>query len=187
MIVGYARVSTSGQELKLQQEELRAAGCEKVYFEKASGARADRPQLGRMLKALSPGDVVVVARLDRLARSSRDLLNLIHQIDEAGATFQSLADAWCDTTTAHGRLILTVLAGLSEFERSLIMARTQAGIERVRALGKAFGRPGKLNVRQKRMVAERYAAGETVRSLADTFGVGAATIHRALQAGNSKP
>jgi DNA invertase Pin-like site-specific DNA recombinase len=181
MILGYARVSTNGQELSLQQDQLKAAGCERVYYEKASGARADRSQLCRMLKALNPGDVIIVSRLDRLARSSRDLLNIIHQINDAGATFKSLADAWCDTTTAHGKLILTVLAGLAEFERSLIWARTQAGIARARELGKAFGRPPRLGNRQKRMIAERYAAGETIRELAETFGVGVGTIHRALK------
>jgi DNA invertase Pin-like site-specific DNA recombinase len=132
-VLGYARVSTNGQTLEIQHEALEAAGCAKIYAEKLSGARADnRPQLDRMLKALRPGDAVVVTRLDRLARSTRDLLNVLDQVTTAGASFKSLADAWCDTTTAHGKLLIAILGGLAEFERSLILARTKTGIERAR-------------------------------------------------------
>lgn len=130
---------------------------------------------------LSPGDTVIVTRLDRLARSTRDLLNLVHEIDQEGARFRSLADTWCDTTTMHGKLLLTVLGGLAEFERSLIRARTEAGVAHARAIGRPFGRPAKLIARQKRMIAERYARGETMAALAEDFGVGVATIHRALR------
>ena len=179
--IGYARVSTREQDLTLQREALKAAGCERLYAEKMSGARSDRPQLARLLKALQPGDQVLVTRLDRLARSSLDLLNTIDTITRVGAEFRSLADTWCDTTTAHGKLILTVLAGLAEFERSLIMARTQAGIARARELGVQFGRPVRLNARQRRMIAERYARGETMAALASEFSVGEATVWRALR------
>jgi DNA invertase Pin-like site-specific DNA recombinase len=178
--IGYARVSTNGQDLALQHEALKAAGCGKVYAEKISGARSDRPQLARMLKALAPGDTVIVTRLDRLARSTLDLLHTVDVITKAGAGFRSLADAWADTTTPHGKLMLTVLGGLAEFERSLIMARTQAGIQRARERGVAFGRPTKLNAKQRRMIAERYAAGETAAVLAREFNVGEATVWRAL-------
>jgi DNA invertase Pin-like site-specific DNA recombinase len=181
--IGYARVSTRGQDLTLQQEALKAAGCEKVFFEKISGAKSDRLQLTRLLKAVDIGDIVMVTRLDRLARSTRDLLNIIHQINEAGAAFKSLAETWADTTSPQGKLILTVLAGMAEFERSLIMARTQAGITKARELGVAFGRPARLNTRQKRMIAERYAKGETMAALAEEFGVGEATVWRALHPG----
>src|SRR5215472_4294045 len=180
--IGYARVSTNGQDLALQHEALKAAGCGKVYAEKISGARSDRPQLARMLKALAPGDTVIVTRLDRLARSTLDLLHTVDVITKAGAQFRSLADAWCDTTTPHGKLILTVLAGLAEFERTLIMERTQAGIALAREKGVTFGRPTKLNPRQRRMIAERYAAGETMAALARAFDVSEATIWRALRA-----
>jgi DNA invertase Pin-like site-specific DNA recombinase len=179
-IVGYARVSTNGQDLALQHEALKAAGCEKVYAEKISGARSDRPQLARMLKALDAEDTVVVTRLDRLARSTLDLLHTVDVVTKAGAGFRSLADAWADSTTPHGKLMLTVLGGLAEFERSLIMARTQAGIQRAKERGVAFGRPTKLNAKQRRMVAERYGAGETAAALAREFEVGEATIWRAL-------
>jgi DNA invertase Pin-like site-specific DNA recombinase len=146
-----------------------------------SGIRSDRPQLARLLNGLDDGDIVIVTRLDRLARSSLDLLHTIDVITKAGAQFRSLADAWCDTTTPHGNLILTVLAGLAEFERSLIMARTQAGIARAKELGVTFGRPTKLNPRQRRMIAERSAQGETMAALAVKFGVGEATVWRALR------
>jgi DNA invertase Pin-like site-specific DNA recombinase len=179
-VIGYARVSTNGQELALQVQALREAGCARIWEEKKSGAKLDRPKLTRLLRELSPGDRVVVVRLDRLARSTRDLLNIIHQIDEAGAEFRSLADTWCDTTTPHGKLILTVLGGLAEFERSLIMARTKAGIEHAREIGKTFGRPRKLNERQRLMIAERRAKGETFEEIAEAFGVGLATVHRAV-------
>ena len=112
--IGYARVSTNGQDLALQQEALKAAGCEKVYAEKISGARSDRPQLARMLKAIGAGDTVVVTRLDRLARSTLDLLHTVDLITKAGAGFRSLADTWADTATPHGKLMLTVLGGLCE-------------------------------------------------------------------------
>jgi DNA invertase Pin-like site-specific DNA recombinase len=180
--IGYARVSTNGQDLSLQQDALKAAGCTRIYAEKMSGARSDRPKLKRLLNEIDRGDVVVVTRLDRLARSTLDLLHTVDALTKAGAEFRSLADSWCDTTTPHGKLMLTVLGGLAEFERTLIMSRTQAGIQKARALGVTFGRPRRLNAKQKRLIAERYAAGETMRTLADAFEVSEPTIWRALRA-----
>ena len=123
MIIGYARVSTDGQTLDAQHAVLKAAGAEEVYSEKISGAVTDRKALARAIDALGPGDTLIVTRLDRLARSTRDLLNVLDTIAKAGAGFRSLADDWADTTTPHGRLMVTVLAGLAEFERALILAR----------------------------------------------------------------
>ena len=140
-IVGYARVSTDGQSLDTQLATLKAAGAATVYREKISGARSDRPQLQRLLVGLRPGDVLLVTRLDRLARSTRDLLNVLDTVAKAGASFRSIGDAWCDTTTAHGRLMLTVLGGLAEFERELIRERTGEGRKRAMAAGVKFGRP----------------------------------------------
>jgi DNA invertase Pin-like site-specific DNA recombinase len=126
--------------------------------------------------------VVVVTRLDRLARSSRDLLNILHEIEQAGASFKSIADAWADTTTPHGKLMLTVLGGLAEFERSLILARTEAGIAKAREQGKQFGRPERLDAGQKRKIAVRIAKGDaSMADLAAEYGVGVATIWRAVQ------
>jgi DNA invertase Pin-like site-specific DNA recombinase len=133
MIIGYARVSTDGQSLEAQHASLRDAGAERVYSEKISGAVTERKALARAIAALGPGDVLLVTRLDRLARSTRDLLNVLDAIAKAGAGFKSLADAWADTTTAHGRLMLTVLGGLAEFERELIRARTDEGRKRAQA------------------------------------------------------
>jgi DNA invertase Pin-like site-specific DNA recombinase len=133
-IYGYARVSTNGQDLASQEAELLATGCAKVFAEKVSGAKTDRAELGKVLRRLAPGDVLVVTRLDRLARSTRDLLNVLATISERGAGFRSLRDVWADTTTPHGRLMLTVLGGLAEFERELIRARTGEGRKRARTV-----------------------------------------------------
>src|SRR6187402_2225592 len=141
---GYARVSTDGQTLAAQDAQLHAAGCAKVYAEKVSGATTDRAELGKLLKRLDQGDVLIVTRLDRLARSTRDLLNILDTVAKAGAGFKSLADTWADTTTPHGRLMLTVLGGLAEFERELIRARTSEGRERAVAKGVVMGRKPKL-------------------------------------------
>jgi DNA invertase Pin-like site-specific DNA recombinase len=123
MKYGYARVSTGGQSLDAQARQLTKAGCRRVFRETASGAKTDRAQLRRVIAALEPGDVLTVTRLDRLARSTRDLLNTLAAVTSKEAGFRSLADAWADTTTAHGRrLMLTVLGGLAEFERELIRA-----------------------------------------------------------------
>jgi DNA invertase Pin-like site-specific DNA recombinase len=139
MIYGYARVSTDGQSVDAQVKQLRAAGAEKIFKETASGARADRAELRRAIGKLETGDVLTVTRLDRLARSTRDLLNTLAQIADKGAGFRSLADAWADTTTSHGRLMLTILGGLAEFERDLIRART-TGLSQTLAM--AAKRPG---------------------------------------------
>jgi DNA invertase Pin-like site-specific DNA recombinase len=178
MIVGYARVSTDGQTLDAQQAALKAAGVERIYAEKISGAKSDRLQLTKMLKTLAEGDTVVVTRLDRLARSTRDLLNILHAIGKAGATFKSLADAWADTTTPHGRLMLTILGGLAEFERDLIKARTDDGRRRAMARGKRFGRKPKLTTHQIAEALRRRDAGEVLTEIARSYNVSHSTISR---------
>jgi DNA invertase Pin-like site-specific DNA recombinase len=175
---GYARVSTNDQTLASQDAQLRAAGCVKVFAEKVSGAKTDRAELGKLLKRLEPGDVVVVTRLDRLARSTRDLLNILDTVGKAGAGFKSLADAWADTTTPHGRLMLTVLGGLAEFERELIKARTGDGRARAKAKGVKFGRPPKLTAHQRQEAIQRLAAGEPMVDIARSYNVSHPTISR---------
>jgi DNA invertase Pin-like site-specific DNA recombinase len=133
------------------------------------------------MKALLPGDIVTVTKLDRVARSARDLLNIVHQLQEARCGFVSLGDAWCDTTNEMGRFMLTVMSGIAELERDLIRKRCQAGIERAKAKGTKFGRSSVLDAGQRRKVAERYAAGETMAELARDYDCGEATIWRALQ------
>ena len=159
MIVGYARVSTDGQTLDAQHSTLRAAGAEKVFAEKVSGAKTNRAQLAKAIDALGAGDVLLVTRLDRLARSTRDLLNVLATIADKGAGFKSLADTWADTTTAHGRLMLTVLGGLAEFERELIRQRTDEGRKRAQARGVRFGRKLKLTQHQITEALQRREAG----------------------------
>ena len=180
-IYGYARVSTDGQTLAAQDARLHAAGCAKIYSEKVSGARTDRVELGKLLKRLDEGDVLVVTRLDRLARSTRDLLNILDRIAKAGAGFRSLADTWADTTTPHGRLMLTILGGLAEFERELIRARTGEGRARAKAAGVHMGRPPKLTQHQRREAITRREAGEPLTEIARTFNVSHSTISRLTQ------
>src|SRR3954451_10472983 len=170
-IYGYARVSTDGQTLDAQIAQLKAAGAEKVFQERVSGARIDRPQLARLLRALEPGDRVLVTRLDRLARSPRDLLNTLAAIAEQKAGFRSLNDAWADTTTPHGRLMLTVLGGLAEFERELIRARTGEGRERAKARGVRLGGKPKLTPHQQREALVRRDAGEPLTEIGRSYGV----------------
>jgi len=178
MMIGYARVSTEGQTLESQLEHLNQADCDKIYSETASGAKTDRRELRRCLAALRSGDVLVVTRLDRLARSTRDLLNVLAEIGERGAAFRSLTDAWADTTTPHGRLMLTVLGGLAEFERELIKARTGDGRARAKVRGVKFGRKSVLSTDQRAYIAKLRAEGESMRHIARIMGVSAATIGR---------
>jgi DNA invertase Pin-like site-specific DNA recombinase len=178
-IFAYARVSTDGQSVDAQVKALRAAGAEKVFKETASGAKTDRAQLGRALAALGKGDVLLVTRLDRLARSTRDLLNTLDTIGKAGADFCSLADAWADTTTPHGRLMLTVLGGLAEFERELIRARTSDGRSRAKVRGVHMGRPSKLTRHQREEALRDLAEGKVTQAdIARRFNVNRSTISR---------
>jgi len=172
------RVSTDGQSVDAQVKQLRAAGAEKIFKETSSGAKTDRVQLRRALVPLANGDVLMVTRLDRLARSTRDLLNTLDAIAKAGAGFRSLGDAWADTTTPHGRLMLTVLGGLAEFERELIRARTGEGRARAVARGVKLGRKPKLTAHQQREALRRRSAGEPVREIARTYNVSHSTISR---------
>jgi DNA invertase Pin-like site-specific DNA recombinase len=148
------------------------------YHETASGARTDRAELAKMLRRLEPGDVMLVTRLDRLARSTRDLLNTLHALAERSIGFRSLKDTWADTTTPHGRLMLTVLGGLAEFERELIRARTDEGRKRAQGRGVKFGRPRKLTPHQRQEALQRLEAGETQADVARTYNVDATTIGR---------
>jgi DNA invertase Pin-like site-specific DNA recombinase len=182
MKIGYARVSSNTQDHAAQTEALRTAGCEKIFSEKASGkSTSGRPEFAKLMKSLNPGDVVAVTKLDRLARSSRDLQNILHELEELDCGFVSLGESWCDTTTDVGRLVMTIMGGIAEFERSLIRKRCEEGIQRARRKGTKFGRPTALDHSQRRRLAERYAAGETMAELAREYDCGETTIWRALQ------
>ena len=176
-IVGYARVSTDGQTLDAQHAALKVAGADRVFAEKASGAKTDRRQLQRAMEALRAGDVLLVTRLDRLARSTRDLLKLLAALSEKGVGFRSLADTWADTTTAHG-LMVTVLGGLAEFERELIRARTDDGRKRAMERGVRFGRKPKLTPHQIREAIARREAGEPLVEIGRSYNVSHSTISR---------
>jgi DNA invertase Pin-like site-specific DNA recombinase len=179
MIYGYARVSTDGQSVAAQVAALNVAGAGKVFREVASGARTDRAQLRKAIAALEAGDVLMVTRLDRLARSTRDLLNTLAAITGSKAGFRSLGDTWADTTTAHGRLMLTVLGGLAEFERELIRTRTGEGRARAVARGQKMGRPPKLTPHQRReAIKRRDRGGESLADIGRSYNVSGATISR---------
>jgi DNA invertase Pin-like site-specific DNA recombinase len=179
MIFGYARVSTGSQSEAAQVTALKKHGAGKVFREVAQGDKTDRAQLRRALDKLDAGDVLMVTRLDRLARSTRDLLNTLAAITGRQAGFRSLADVWADTTTPHGRLMLTVLGGLAEFEKELIRARTGEGRERAKARGVKLGRKPKLSEHQKReAIRRRDRDGEPVREIARSYNVSHSTISR---------
>ena len=177
-LIGYARVSTYGQTLDAQLEQLRAGGCTRSYREKATGARADRKELQRLLKHLAADDVVVVTRIDRLARSTFDLFAIVKQIADAGASFRSLAEPWADTGTSTGRLMLAVLGGLADVERDLIRTRTAEGRSRAKERGQHMGRPRALTPQQQAEARRRRAEGATLKELARSYNVGIATISR---------
>jgi DNA invertase Pin-like site-specific DNA recombinase len=179
MIYGYARVSTGSQSEAAQVAALKKHGAGKVFREVAQGDKTDRAQLQRLLNQLAPDDVLMITRLDRLARSTRDLLNTLAAITSKKAGFRSLADTWADTTTPHGRLMLTVLGGLAEFEKELIRARTSEGRARAKARGVKLGRKPKLTEHQKReALRRRDRDGEPMREIARSYNVSHSTISR---------
>jgi DNA invertase Pin-like site-specific DNA recombinase len=177
-VVGYARVSTQDQNLSGQLAALKTAGATTIYREKISGVRADRPQLAKLMAALGDGDVVVVTKLDRLGRSTRELLDLIDRIGKAGASFRSLGDPLWDTGSSQGRLLSTMLAAIAEFERELIRERTGEGRKRAMAAGVKFGRKRKLSDYQRAEAVKRRAAGETLASIAKSYAVDVSMISR---------
>jgi DNA invertase Pin-like site-specific DNA recombinase len=178
MKIGYARVSTTDQNLDLQLAALKEAGCGRIYQEKISGAKRVRPELQRLLDQLRPDDVVVVWKLDRLARSTQHLLELIDSIRIAEASFCSISEPWADTTSHAGKMIMTVFAGIAEFERDLIRERTSAGRVAAKKRGVRFGRPEKMNEEQKSLAKRLLQEDKSVREIAKTFNVHKATIYR---------
>ena len=176
--IGYARVSTRDQNLDLQLKALKKAGCTKIFRDKLSGVIRQRPEFQRMLDQIRPGDTIVVWKLDRLARSTRDLLSTMETIHDAGGKFESLSEPWANTTTHAGRMIMTVFAGIAEFERDLIRERTGAGREAAKQRGVRFGRPRKLNPEQVQLASQLLTQGKAVRDVARTFEVHEATIYR---------
>jgi DNA invertase Pin-like site-specific DNA recombinase len=178
MKIGYARVSTEEQNLASQLELLQQAGCRRICQEHASGANRQRAALQQMLDDLRPGDTVVVWKLDRLARSTRDLLEIVEHIHQAEAVFRSLSEPWADTTSHGGKFIMTVFAGLAEFERELIRERTKVGRQIAQKRGVRFGRPPKLNTTQRTLANRLLSEGQSAKQVAKVFGVHVSTIYR---------
>src|SRR5664280_1501885 len=179
-MIGYARVSTDDQEVSLQEDALKAAGCLKVFIEHASGSNASRPELDRMLDQLRPGDVVVVWRLDRLGRSLKNLITLVEELAERGVGFRSLSES-IDTTTANGKLFFSIMGALAEFERDLIRERTLAGLAAARARGRVGGRPPTMTPEKIKVARQMYDDKEhTVEAIAKTLGVSRKTIYQHL-------
>ena len=186
MLVGYARVSTQDQKPELQLDALKAAGCEKVFVEKASGAQRERPELKAALDYMRDGDTLVVCKLDRLARSMKQLIETVEGLEEVGVGFRSLTEA-IDTTTAGGKLVFHVFGALAEFERSIIRERTRAGLDAARARGRKGGRPAKLKEDDLRAARAMLADGEiTVEAVAKRLDVSPATLYRHLPAARAQ-
>lgn len=181
MKIGYARVSTADQNHDLQVDALKKAGCEKIYIETASGAKADRPELQKCLDNLRPGDVLVVWRLDRLGRNLAHLVATVDKLNERGVGFVSVQDNH-DTTSANGRLIFGIFASLAAFERDLIAERTKAGLEAARARGKMGGRPKKLTDKQVATLRKMHESKEhTGAEIAKTFGISRPVLYAYLK------
>ena len=180
MLIGYARVSTNDQDTTAQASALKAAGCERIFREKATGARWNRPQLQRLLDHLRKGDVLVVWKLDRLSRSLRDVLTIMERIQEAKAGFRSLTEA-IDTTTPAGRMMMQMVGSFAEFERAMLRERTRAGLESARDEGRIGGRRPKLLPQQQTEVLKMVTQGKkTAADAARLFNVHPATIGRLL-------
>ncbi len=178
MIYGYARVSTDAQDLSSQLAQLRAAGCEMVFREKLTGATADRPALRKLIKALGPGDVVIIPAVDRLSRDTTDLLVITREMQSAGAGIRSLAEPFLDTTSDFAEIVFAILGVAAKLERRRILERTARGRADAKAKGVKFGRKPTLTPHQQKEARERIAAGETQRSVARSYNVSQSTISR---------
>ena len=180
-IHSYARVSTEDQNLEIQRGRLSEAGCEMMFEEKISGAARGRPELEKLMGHLRKDDVLVVARLDRLARSTIELLHIAERIKEKQAGLQSLDEPWADTTSPSGVMIMTVFAGIAQFERTLILSRTEEGRKAAMARGVSFGRPKKMRPDQAELARQLVLEGKSISAVARTFNVHPATIYRCIE------
>lgn len=181
MRLGYARVSTEDQTLETQRARLGSAGCELLFEEKISGAARLRPILEKLLDQLRRDDVLVVTRLDRLARSTTELLRIAELINKKQAGLQSLDEPWANTTTPAGKMVMTIFAGIAEFERTLILSRTDDGRKAAKARGVSFGRPRKMRPDQRELARELIREGKSITAVARTFNVHPATIYRLIE------
>ena len=178
MKIGYARVSTRDQNLDMQLQALKRAGCKQIYQEKVSGVGRARPEFQKMMQQIRKDDVLVIWRLDRLARSTKVLLEIVEQLQEKGASFKSLGEPWADTTSAAGKLVMTFFAGMAEFERDLIRDRTGVGRKAALERGVKFGRPSKMTEEQLKIAKRLLRQGKSISYVADAFGVHFTTLYR---------
>ena len=181
MKIGYARVSTEEQNLDMQLTALRKAGCKKIFQEKISGTKWERPELHKMLDIVNTGDIVIVWRLDRLARSTKMLLEITERIMDSGGKFSSLSEPWADTTSPAGKMIMTIFAGMAEFERELIRDRTGSGRKAAKERGVKFGRPSKMTEAQMKAAMRLLRDGQSIRQVAATFNIHYTTLYRLLR------
>ena len=181
MLIGYARVSTDDQNLDLQRDALKKAGCEQIFTDRVSGTKANRPGLEDALSHLRSGDTLVVWRLDRLGRSLTHLIATVTELQELGVGFKSLTES-IDTTTSGGRLVFNIFASLAEFEREIIRERTNAGLKAARARGRNGGRPKKLSQKQIQMLQHLAADKKhSVKEICQTLGIGRTAFYRYLE------
>lgn len=178
MKIGYARVSTEEQNLDRQLDILKQASCDRIYEEKVSGVKKDRTELNKMLDQIRTGDVIIISDLTRLSRSVKDLFSLVEQIEEKGANIKSIKESWVDTTTAQGKLMFTIFAGISQFERDLISQRTIEGLNAARARGKKGGRP-KTNEKEIKLAVKMYnSKNYSISEITKATGVSKTTLYR---------
>ncbi len=183
MILGYARVSTKDQNLDRQLDQLEAAGCGKVFTEKITGTKKERPELIRLLEQVRPGDTIIISELTRLSRSTKDLFDLVETINEKGADIKSLKETWLDTTTPQGKLMFTLIAGISQFERDLRSQRTKEGLEAARARGRKGGRPKKSQKDIKKALKLYDSKEYSIKEIEDMTGISKTTLYRYLKEG----
>ena len=181
MIIGYARVSTQDQQTLRQIDQLKEFGCERIYEEKASGTKRDREELNRMMDALREGDVVIITELSRLSRSVKDLFEIVDKIHNVGADIKSLRESWIDTTTPQGKLLFTIFAGISQFERDLIRQRTMEGLQAARARGRNGGRPPKDESKIKLALSMYDSKVCSISQILETTGISKTTLYRYIR------
>ena len=178
MKLGYARCSTLDQNLDWQIDALTKEGCDRIFQEKFTGTRKDRPELLRMMDMLREGDTVIICELTRLSRSVKDLFDLVEQVEKAGANIKSLKEPWLDTTTPQGRLLFTIFSGVSQFERDLIRERTMEGLASARARGRMGGRPGKDKKIVEQALTLYDSKAYSVDEISKTTGISRATVYK---------
>lgn len=178
MIFGYARVSSKMQNFESQVEQLKKAGCEKVYKEKVTGTKLERIELEKLLEQLRPSDVIIVTELTRLSRSTKDLFKVVEVIEQKGAHIKSLKESWLDTTTPQGKLMFTIFAGISQFERDLISQRTREGLENSRMRGRKGGRPPKSNNNIELAIKMYNSKDYSIKEITNATSVSKTTLYR---------